>query len=106
MFENLCLRDLQAYAGMMGAEVFHYRDDAGLEADAVVEAPDGQWGAFEIKYSPRKADSGAAALCKLRDKIVAKGGAGPAFLAVLTSTGVAATRADGVHVIPIGTLGP
>ena len=31
--------------------LYHYRDDSGREVDAVVEAEDGSWGAFEINSS-------------------------------------------------------
>ncbi len=36
LFESLCIRDLRIYAQRMGGEVFHYRDQTELEADAVV----------------------------------------------------------------------
>ena len=44
MFEGLCARDLQIYAGANGGKLYHYRDSAGREIDAVVELPDGRWG--------------------------------------------------------------
>lgn len=34
-FEDLAVRDLRVYAGTLGGEVRHYRDNAGLECDAV-----------------------------------------------------------------------
>lgn len=34
-FENLILRDLLVFAEAQGARVMHYRDDTGLEADAL-----------------------------------------------------------------------
>ena len=48
MFENLCAHDLKIYAEYNGATLYHFRDEKGNEADAVVEFPDGTWGAFEI----------------------------------------------------------
>lgn len=48
-FEDLAVRDLRVYAGTLGGEVRHYRDNAGLECDAVVHLEDGRWGAIEIK---------------------------------------------------------
>ena len=47
--EDLAVRDLRVYAGTLGGEVRHYRDNAGLECDAVVHLEDGRWGAIEIK---------------------------------------------------------
>lgn len=111
--ENLCMRDLAVYAQALprpGTEPLrYYRDDAGLEVDAVVEQADGSWGAFEIKTSAAKVDEGAANLLRLGDKL-AKDRMGrtpqPAFLAVLVGVGEAAyRRPDGVYVIPVRTLG-
>ena len=31
--------------------MFHYRDDTGLEADAILERDDGAWVAVEVKLS-------------------------------------------------------
>ena len=42
-FEDLAVRDLRVYAGTLGGEVRHYRDNAGLECDAVVHLEDGRW---------------------------------------------------------------
>lgn len=36
-------------AEALGAQVFRYRDESGLEADVVVELADGRWAAFEVK---------------------------------------------------------
>ena len=49
LFESLVVRDLRVYAQALGGEVFHYRDDLGFEADAIIELPDGSWAAFEVK---------------------------------------------------------
>lgn len=35
--------------GCLGGVVTHYRDNAGLECDAVVHLEDGRWGGIEIK---------------------------------------------------------
>lgn len=49
LFEALCEHDLKIYANRIDANLFHFRDEKGNEADAIVELPDGRWGAFEIK---------------------------------------------------------
>ena len=41
--------DLRVYAEGIGGEVKHYRDNSGLECDAVVHLEDGRWGGIEIK---------------------------------------------------------
>ena len=113
LFENLCMRDLMVYASVLpnvsSVPVRYYRDDSGLEADAVVEKSDGNWGAIEFKLSPTKVDEGAKTLLRLKSKLGRDELARtkpPAFLAVITGTGEAAyRRPDGVYVVPIRTLG-
>ncbi|MDR1807004.1 MAG: DUF4143 domain-containing protein [Propionibacteriaceae bacterium] len=106
MFENLVVRDLKTYAENLNARVFHYRDDEGLEADAVVEGSDGRWAAFEIKLGVTEEDAAAASLIRLRDKLVARGQRAPDCLAVIYGVGgYSYTRDDGVHVVPITALG-
>ena len=59
LFESLVVRDLRVYAQAADAEVFHYREDGRLEVDAVVQARDGRWAAFEVKLGPRMVEEGA-----------------------------------------------
>ncbi len=111
LFENLVIRDLRVflstYSGL-GNDVFYYRDENGLEVDAIVQRG-GSWGAIEVKLSDTKADDGARSLLRLRDKVCANPSAQnarPAFLAVVVGRGnLAYTRDDGVHVIPAALLG-
>lgn len=110
LFENLVLRDirvfLSTYAGLDN-QVSYYRDDKGLEVDAVIEHG-GAWAAIEVKLSDTKADEGAASLLALRNKVCANPAARnaePAFLAVVVGRGsLAYRRDDGVYVIPASTL--
>lgn len=114
VFENLCIRDLDVYARALPDAGVHplryYRDDSGLEVDAIIERADHSWAGIEIKLSPEKVDDGARALIRMRDKLLKDERARtapPAFLAVLTGTGERAyKRPDGVFVIPIRLLGP
>ena len=88
-FEDFAVRDLSVYAGSMGGVVKHYRDNAGLECDAVVHLEDGRWGGIEIKLGGDDLiNDGAESLKKLRDKIVEKSDEkAPSFLLVLTAVG-------------------
>jgi predicted AAA+ superfamily ATPase len=105
-FENLVVRDVRIYAQRFGGQVHHWRDQNQNEVDVVVTLPDGRWGAFEVKMNPADADKAAASLLSFADK-VDQGKAGPpAALGVITATGFAYRRPDGVTVLPIGTLGP
>ena len=87
----------------LGGQLFHYHDSNGLEADAIIELPDGRWAAFEIKLgsSPAVVDGAAAALLKLREVV---SGDQPIVLAVITGTGYALTRPDSALQIPVGAL--
>ncbi len=107
-FEDMAVRDLCIYAGCLKGEVLHYRDNAGLECDAVVHLEDGRWGAIEIKLGGDDLiEAGAASLKLLKSKIEEKSDEkAPAFLMVLTAVGGAYLREDGVYVAPINLLKP
>lgn len=106
LFENLVLRDVRIYAQRLGGQVHHWRDQNQNEVDVVVTLPDGRWGAFEVKMNPADTDKAAASLLTFAEK-VDQGKAGPpAALGVLTSTGFAYRRHDGISVLALGSLGP
>lgn len=106
LFESLVVRDLRVYAQADDARVLQYRDNTGLEVDAIVEAGDGRWGGFEVKLGTRAVDNAAATLMRFADRVDARHAGPPAVLGVIVSTGPAYRRPDGVQVIPIGALGP
>jgi len=106
LFESLVVRDLRVYAQALGGQVFHYRDSNGHEIDAVIEYSDGTWGACEIKLGIGAADRAANSLCAAVDQIDTRVCGQPAFLAVITGTGIAMRRSDGVYVVPVGVLRP
>ena len=108
LFESLVVRDLRVYSEPEGGMVFHYRDNTGLEADAVVELTDGSWIAVEAKLSTdqRAINRAAETLLRLRDKMSDRRVSELAALVVVTPTGPAYRRPDGVQVAPISTLGP
>ena len=101
-FEDMAVRDLKVYAGTLGGEVLHYRDNAGLECDAVVHL------AIEIKLGGDElVEAGANSLKLLKAKIEEKSDEmAPSFLMVLTAVGGAYQREDGVYVAPINLLKP
>lgn len=105
-FEGLAVRDLRVYAQPLHGVVDSWRDTNGREVDAVVTLPGGRWGAFEVKLNPASADEAAASLLKFASSVDTSRHGDPAVLGVITSTGYAGRRHDGVHVIPITTLGP
>lgn len=108
MFEAMCERDLQICAYADGGELYHYRDGNGREIDAIVQMPDGRWGAFEIKLGEGAIDEAAENLMKI-DSLIRNDprGSPPEFLTVICGISSAAYRCeDGVYVIPITMLGP
>ncbi|WP_067430533.1 ATP-binding protein [Nocardioides jensenii] len=105
-FENLVVRDVRVYAQKLGGRVQHWRDQNQNEVDVVVTLPDGRWGALEVKLNPADTDKAAAALLSFSEKVDQSKVGPPTALGVVTSTGFAYRRPDGVTVLPIGTLGP
>lgn len=107
-FEDMAVRDLRIYSDVLGGEVRHYRDNAGLECDAVIHLENGSWGAVEIKLGGDDLiEAGASSLKLLKAKIEEKSNEkSPSFLMVLTAVGGAYQREDGVFVVPINLLKP
>lgn len=104
LFEALCEHDLKIYAENNGGKLFHYRDEKNNEIDAVVEMPDGKWGAFEIKLGANQIENAAKELLKMKE-IMEKEGTEPSLLCVICGmTNMAYTREDGVRVVPITAL--
>lgn len=114
IFENLCIRDLLVYAQALpniGFEpVRYYRDDSGLEVDAIIELADGRWAAFEIKVSEEGVPAAVSNLKRLRAKLCGNPKARvrePEFMAVITGLSLYAREADeGIYTIPIRALAP
>ena len=79
-----------------------------MECDAVIHLEDGRWGAIEIKLGGENLiEDGSRSLKLLKSKIEKKGSEkSPSFLMVLTATGDAYIREDGVFVVPITMLKP
>lgn len=106
LFESLVIRDLRVLAQPLDGQVLHYRDNYGVEADAVVQLADGRWGAFEVKLGAGLVDEGAEALLRFRDAIDTRKSGEPAVLGVIAGTGFGYVRPDGIAVIPVGALAP
>ncbi len=106
LFESLCERDLRIYAESFGANLYHYQDYKNQEIDAVIELPDGQWCAFEIKLGANQIDEAAGNLSVIKQQIEEDPeGKPPAVLCVLCGMSNAAyRRPDGVFVVPITAL--
>ncbi|MDO5672806.1 MAG: DUF4143 domain-containing protein [Actinomycetaceae bacterium] len=105
-FEALVIRDLRIYSQPLDGRVDTWRDSEGNEVDAVVTLDDGRWAAFEVKMSQNDVDKAAATLLRFASRVDWARHGEPAALAVITPSGPAGRRKDGVHVLPITSLAP
>ena len=118
VFENLVLRDLIAYSQVHRAHIMHYSDDMGLEADAVYQLADGQYGLIEIKLGANKIPEAEASLLRFKKAIADHNAKAlsntehpkpiyrepSALIVICGNAPMAYTTDKGVHVIPIGCL--
>lgn len=105
LFESLCERDLLIYADANQGKVYHYQDYDNDQIDAIIEMPNGEWGAFEIKLGANQIDAAAKNLLNIKAKFVAKGLPTPTIMGVICGLSNAFyERADGIYVIPITVL--
>ena len=113
VFENMAVRDLLVYARALDllddVPVRYYRDDSGVEADAIVQLADGRWAAFEFKVSEDKVEKGVASLERMRRKVCENPRSQtrpPEFMAVITGVGEYAREvAEGIVAVPLRLLG-
>ena len=118
VFENMVLRDLLVYAGAHNGKVMHYRDDTGLEADAVYQLPDGKYALIEIKTGENKIAQAEESLLKFNELIKEHNEKAtkdkkhssalycePSALIIICATAnTAYTTEKGVKVVPVGCL--
>ena len=108
LFESLVERDLRTYAEAFDGELYHYQDYRNREIDAVIERPDGDWTAIEVKLGSNQIESAAKSLLDIKSQFEAdRSSRPPKSLAVVVGlTGAAYRRPDGVYVLPITSLRP
>ncbi len=111
IFENLCIRDLSAYASSSGGRISYYNDRSNLEVDAVLHIDDGRYALIEFKLGSKGIEEGAAHLLEVERLIMNKmkltkglGLREPEALIIITGGQIAYTRSDGVKIVPIGCL--
>lgn len=103
LFEALCERDLRIYAQSFSANLLHYQDYSNDEIDAIVELPNGNWSAFEIKLGAHQIDEAAAKLVEINKKFKHRA---TTLCVICGLTNAAYRRPDGVCVVPITALRP
>ncbi len=101
--EDMVIRDLKVYALSLHGKVRHYRDSRGLECDAVLHLDDGRWAMIEVKLGGETCiNEGASNLIKIKNDLA--NSKNPDLMIIITATGPAYRRKDGILVIPINCL--
>lgn len=106
LFESQVVHDLRVYAQPHRGTVHFYRDNKGLEVDAIVERPDGRWIGVEVKLGHSWVEEGVETLLGLRKKLSDEANGACAGLMVVVADSPSYVRDDGVIVTSIASLGP
>lgn len=103
MFESLVERDLRIYIESLGGNLYHYRNNKnGIEIDAIVELPGGDFGAIEIKLGSNEIEDAKKSLNKFVDEVKIK----PKFRCIICGLWNAVVKdpETGIYIIPITSL--
>lgn len=104
MFEDFVIKELSIYTNHLGGEIRHFRDGNGLECDAVIHLPNGEYALVEIKLGGESLISeGIQNLKLLCNKIMENGQKLPVFKMIVTASGVAQIKGD-TFIVPINML--
>lgn len=105
MFEALVERDLRIYMDYLDGHLYHFRDNvSGLEVDSILEFPDGNYAAVEIKLGYNQVEDAKKSLLNFYDNMIKK----PAFMCVIVGKCPAVIRDNetGIYIVPITALKP
>ena len=104
MFEDFAVKELSIYASNYGGEIRHFRDGNGLECDAVIHLPNGEYSLIEIKLGGETLiNEGISNLKSIEEKIKENNQKMPSFKMVVVASGDAQIK-DGVFIVPINML--
>lgn len=103
LFESAVVHDLAVMTEAMGGRISHYRDSNGYEIDAILQLPDGRWGAVEVKLGIGAVTGGIERLNAAIAQIDAD--RPPSFAAVISGTGMTYTANGGAVTFPFLSLG-
>ena len=106
MFEALCERDLKVHAESFGASLYHYQVYKKRKIDVVIELPEGDWCAFEIKLGANQIDVAATNLLIIKKQFEedSKGKPSAVLCVICGMSNATYRRLDGVFVVPITAL--
>ena len=105
MFEALVERDLRIYIESLDGKLYHYRNNNnGVEVDAIVELPTGEYGAIEIKLGTNEIESAKESLTKFSNEVKVE----PKFKCIICGLWDAVVKDEetGIYIIPITALKP
>ena len=105
-FEDFAIHELRVNTNKLGANIYHYRDNAGLECDAVIKLPNGNYALVEVKLGgDLHIEEAAKHLKLLKNKLQNKSDEqSPKFMMILIAKGALYKREDGIFVVPINML--
>lgn len=105
MFESLVERDLRIYIESLDGKLYHYRNNKnGVEIDAIVELPSGEYGAIEIKLGANEIEDAKKSLIKFSSEVNVE----PKFKCIICGLWNAVVKdpETGIYIIPITALKP
>ena len=105
MFEALVERDLRIYMDYLDGHLYHFRDNVtGLEVDSILEFPDGEYGAVEIKLGYNQVEESKKSLLTFYNSMVKK----PSFMCIIVGKCPAIIKDSetGIYIVPITALKP
>ncbi len=107
IFENQVMKDLSTYVQVLDGKLYYYRDENGNEVDAIIELPDGRWGAIEIKLSFESALDAVEKLDKTIKtmKINSKRNSEPTFKCIICN-GNSIGKKNDTYIIPHTLIRP
>lgn len=105
LFESLVERDLRIYIESLGGRLYHYRNNKnGVEVDAIVELPGGDYGAIEIKLGSNQIDDAKKSLNNFIKEVKTS----PKFRCIICGLWDAVVKDSetDIYIIPITALKP
>lgn len=104
LFEDFAIKELTIYVESLDGEIRHFRDGNGLECDAVIHLPNGNYALVEIKLGGDELiNEGISNLKLIEDKIRENKQKLPSFKMILTACGDA-WKKDDTFIVPINML--
>ena len=105
MFEALVERDLRVYMDYLEGSLYHFRDNiTGLAVDSILEFPDGEYAAVEIKLGFNSVEEAKTNLMKFYNSMIKK----PKFMCIIVGkcNAILKDPETGIYIVPITALKP